>query len=123
MGNPRSKNGTLQRSYIHVSIEIIAADVCKIYNIGFSDSSFMSNQCLPYFQFIKIFSEGMNDIFFLRSAGLINISNFSDRRWMSLNSGALHIMKNPSDSAHLLTATGTPRTAMNQMRHRGTMPC
>src|SRR5687768_106907 len=108
------KYGSLQRGVIGMCIKMVPANVGKIHNVSFGNSTFMRNDGISDLQLFKVFSEWMFFFFAGLCAGLIYIGNSSDGSWRSLQGDALHIVMNAPDAPHFFPAAGTPRSAMHQ---------
>ncbi len=113
-----AKNGVRGGNFVHMGIEVIAAEAGKIDDIRFGQGATRGQQAIARLDLFKIFTERMNTV--LADFGAANPlqTDGGQHRRAALNRGALHIVFYRAQTAELFAAAGTTRPAMNQLRQR-----
>src|ERR1700739_3459294 len=106
-----------------MSIEVVSADVGKVYYISFGYGALMCYNSFTNFQVLEMFTEGMNDFFRLFSFRLVNIGYLHYGCRVRLYCGTLHIMEYTTHTTHFFSASCSAWSAMHKVGQGRAVTC
>ena len=115
------EDGSLERSRIHVCVEVVAAHIGKVGNVGLCNRMLCSVHCRTHFQLLKMLTEDVRHSLRTRCSGLVLLCDGCDIVRVTLDGRAVQIVQNATLSAHLFSTTGTTWTAVLHQWHRRTV--
>ncbi|MNC18602.1 hypothetical protein D3C75_665070 [compost metagenome] len=92
MGHALAKERLCRADFVDMRVEMVAAEVGEIDNIGFGNGAAGGQQTLANDQLFKMFTERMNRIFFDCRAIAPLFAHCGQHRRAALNCGTLHVM-------------------------------
>ena len=89
------EDGALERSRVHVCVEVVAAHIGKVGNVGLCNRMLCSVHCRAHFQLLKVLTEDMRHSLRARCAGLVLLCNGCDIIRVALDGRAVQIVQDP----------------------------
>src|SRR6185312_2153199 len=107
-----------RRGFIHVSVEMIARELGKALDVRHGHFPFRGIETVADGERTVGNAERMSARVALARALDPAARDRREDIGRPLNCGALHVMKHPADTAHLLSPARTARSAVNEMWER-----
>src|SRR5690606_27473183 len=104
--------------FIHVCVEGVAGEVREVLDVVERDFPGFGFELIAKRQIVKFAAERVLLRLLRRHAGDVAADDGRERARMALKRGALHVMCDAANAAHLFAAAGATGAAVNEMRHR-----
>src|SRR3569623_720028 len=104
---------------VHVRVEGVAGELREMLDVGDGDRAAAGLPRVADVKLAHLQAERVDVDDVLRAAGDILLGDGGDHGRRRLDRGALHVVLDPADAAHLLAAAGAAGAAVDQDRKRG----
>ena len=121
MDHPLAENRLGGGDFVHVGVEMVAAQTGEVNDIRFGQRTARGQQTVAGLDLFEIFAKRVNAIFAHLGAAYPLLADGRQHRWAALDGGALHIVFHRTQSAELLSAACAAGAAMHQLRQRRTV--
>ena len=122
MGDPAFEDRRgLGRFLVHMGVEFVAGEIGEMLDVVDRDGAALGLQRVADVELAHPAAERVLGNLMLGPAGDILLADRGDHRRGRLDRGALHVMLDAANPAHLLAAAGAAGAAMDQDRQRRAM--